>query len=102
MSFFNFDIPCPSCGYNLRGLSLERGCPECGLKVVSTHLPTNPRERTGKIEAEVEEHLRQQELLAARERRLDQLLTAWEMRGERFDRLVDQVDQRIKRMDREE
>ena len=24
------DLPCPRCGYNLRGLNYGRNCPECG------------------------------------------------------------------------
>lgn len=32
------DLPCQSCGYNLRGLQLEQACPECGLSVVNSRL----------------------------------------------------------------
>jgi hypothetical protein len=27
------DLPCPGCGYNLRGLNYGRNCPECGLAI---------------------------------------------------------------------
>jgi len=27
------DLPCPGCGYNLRGLNYGRACPECGLAI---------------------------------------------------------------------
>ena len=27
------DLPCVACGYNLRGLSLDGRCPECGMAV---------------------------------------------------------------------
>lgn len=29
---FDRDAPCPSCGYNLRGLPLGNACPECGAQ----------------------------------------------------------------------
>lgn len=32
------DVPCLSCGYNLRSLSVRDGCPECGLRVRATLL----------------------------------------------------------------
>ena len=32
------DLPCASCRYNLRGLSVRVGCPECGLPVGTTIL----------------------------------------------------------------
>ncbi|NBC10209.1 MAG: hypothetical protein GVY24_00555 [Planctomycetes bacterium] len=37
------DVPCPGCGYNLRGLSAAR-CPECGREVTFPSL-TSPRVR---------------------------------------------------------
>lgn len=30
------DTPCPECGYNLRGLRLDRMCPECGRPTADT------------------------------------------------------------------
>ena len=30
------DLPCHSCGYNLRGLSLDGRCPECNLEVATS------------------------------------------------------------------
>ena len=30
------DLPCKTCGYNLRGLSFEGACPECGSPVADT------------------------------------------------------------------
>jgi len=32
------DLPCASCGYNLRGLSVRGNCPECGVPVRATIL----------------------------------------------------------------
>lgn len=32
------DLPCVSCGYNLRGLSIRGACPECGTAVKATIL----------------------------------------------------------------
>lgn len=32
------DLPCISCGYNLRGLSIRSMCPECGIRVRATIL----------------------------------------------------------------
>ncbi|MCC6659887.1 MAG: hypothetical protein IT437_03275 [Phycisphaerales bacterium] len=38
------DLPCPECGYNLRGLVIPR-CPECGLQITAAELPRQqPRE----------------------------------------------------------
>src|SRR5436189_5843183 len=85
MPFFNTDVPCPSCGYNLRGLSLGHGCPECGLKVVSNEFTADERVEMKRIEAEVEENLRQMEEEKARREQLGEVLAAWERRGERFD-----------------
>jgi uncharacterized membrane protein len=31
------DLPCPRCGYNLRGLNYGRNCPECGSPIELTH-----------------------------------------------------------------
>src|SRR3954470_17116108 len=92
MPFFTFDIPCPSCGYNLRGLSLDRGCPECGLKVVSSTLLPNEAASVKQIEAEVEANLKLQSETQARERRIDDLLSAWERRGERFDEMLARIE----------
>src|SRR5690242_12184693 len=89
MPFFTTDVPCPSCGYNLRGLSLGNGCPECGLKVVSNELTPDERIETKRIEAEVEENLRQMEEEKAQRDQIAAFLAAWERRGERFDRLLD-------------
>lgn len=36
-SIFDFDIACPKCGYNLRGL-VERRCPECGSTFSPRHV----------------------------------------------------------------
>lgn len=30
------DVPCPDCGYNLRGLRLDGRCPECGRPTIDT------------------------------------------------------------------
>ena len=101
MPFFNHDIPCPSCGYNLRGLSLDRGCPECGLKIVAASLSPEARAKIQSIEDEVEENLRRQEHHAAMERRLCEFLAAWEQRGERFDRLLDALEEILRHSGKE-
>ncbi|MCA9295327.1 MAG: hypothetical protein KC983_02400 [Phycisphaerales bacterium] len=31
-----FDLPCKTCGYNLRGRTLDAVCPECGTPLSST------------------------------------------------------------------
>jgi uncharacterized repeat protein (TIGR04138 family) len=36
----NFDLPCRSCGYNLRGLTGKHRCPECGLRIWRTLMRT--------------------------------------------------------------
>lgn len=99
MPFFDSDIPCPGCGYNLRGLSLGRGCPECGLKIVSNTPPGGERRRAEVFDAEIEETLKQQEESAARQKRLDDLLTAWEQRGRRVDHVLDRLEQILRRRD---
>ncbi|MFM1803922.1 MAG: hypothetical protein RL136_801 [Planctomycetota bacterium] len=39
-------LPCPACGYDLRGRSRSIRCPECGAKVPRTlRLPPSPHER---------------------------------------------------------
>jgi hypothetical protein len=39
----NLDVPCASCGYNLRGLSSDGKCPECGASVArSLEIHLNP------------------------------------------------------------
>ena len=99
MPFFTTDVPCPSCGYNLRGLSLRHGCPECGLKVVSAELTPDEVSRADRIDAEVEQHLRQVEDERARREQVASLLTSWERRGERFDRLLDRIEKLLDRND---
>ncbi len=37
------DLPCATCGYNLRTLPREGRCPECGQDVRDSILPTSPR-----------------------------------------------------------
>ena len=97
MPYFTVDIACPSCGYNLRGLSLAHGCPECGLKIVSPELPAYERGQREQIEAEVEQNLRQMEQENQRQEQIDDLLGAWEKRGERFDRLLDRIERALDR-----
>ena len=96
MTFFNYDIPCPGCGYNLRGLSLGHGCPECGLQVVSDS-PAAQQRGVEELDAEIGETLKRQEEEAARQKRLDELVTAWETRGRRFDEVLDRVEQILRR-----
>jgi hypothetical protein len=36
------DLPCPGCGYNLRGLNYGRNCPECGLVIEPGDAPRDP------------------------------------------------------------
>ena len=100
MSFFTTDVPCPSCGYNLRGLTLGRGCPECGLKVTSDELASDDKTRMHRIEAEVEENLRRIEEERARQEGIAALLIAWERRGERFDRLLERIERLVERWER--
>jgi hypothetical protein len=101
MPFFNFDIPCPSCGYNLRGLSLDRGCPECGVKVVSLTQIPDEQAKTKLLEAEIEENLKQQEEQEAHKGRINAFLTDWERRGERFDRMLDRIEGVLGRLDKD-
>jgi len=99
MPFFTTDVPCPSCGYNLRGLSLGNGCPECGLKVVSNELTADERIDTKRIEDEVEENLRQMEEEKTKREQLTSFLAAWDRRGERFDRVLDRIEKFLDRND---
>jgi hypothetical protein len=91
MPFFTIDIPCPSCGYNLRGLSLGNGCPECGLKVISNEPTPAERTKTQRIEAEIEENLRQMEEQKATREQLAHFLAAWDRRGAQFDHLLNRL-----------
>lgn len=93
MTFFNCDIPCLGCGYNLRGLSIGHGCPECGLKVTSKSFPIAEKAGLHQIEDEIERNLAAREDRESRRRRMDDLIAEWEKRGERFDRLLDQIQQ---------
>jgi len=102
MSFFTTDIPCPSCGYNLRGLSLSHGCPECGLKVVSNEMTPDERIETRRLDAEVEENLRQMEEEKARQEQVTNFLAAWDRRGERFDRVLDRIEKLLDRYEADE
>lgn len=102
MAYFTTDIPCPSCGYNLRGLSLDHGCPECGLKIVSTHPVVEDKWRTRRIESEIDENLRIIAEEEARRARQDALVAGWEKRGERFDRILDRVEKLLDRFEPEE
>lgn len=46
------DVPCPDCGYNLRGLRLDGRCPECGRPTIDTF--ARPlRARTGVLAEEM-------------------------------------------------
>jgi hypothetical protein len=99
MPFFTADVPCPSCGYNLRGLSLGHGCPECGVKIVSNELTPGERAETKRIEAEVEENLRSMEEEKARRDQIAAFLAAWEHRGQRFDLILDRVEKILDRYD---
>lgn len=36
------DWHCPTCGYNLRGLTLGRNCPECGQSITKIGMPGDP------------------------------------------------------------
>jgi hypothetical protein len=46
------DVPCPDCGYNLRGLRLDGKCPECGRPTIDTF--ARPlRSRTGVLAEEM-------------------------------------------------
>jgi hypothetical protein len=92
MTSFNADIPCPACGYNLRGLTPHHACPECGWKAPPPVLTPAERARIKQLEAEVEESLRQQEEESARRQRHEAFLAAWDRRGERLDRMLDQLE----------
>jgi DNA-directed RNA polymerase subunit RPC12/RpoP len=98
MPYFSHDISCPSCGYNLRGLSLYIGCPECGLKVVSNSLKEDEDAHIKQIEAEVGENLRLQEEMEARNKCAEELIAIWQRRGERFDQLLDQLESVLSRL----
>ena len=41
--FIEDDLPCATCGYNLRTLPRKGRCPECGQDVRDSVLPTSPR-----------------------------------------------------------
>ena len=36
IEIIDFDVRCPSCGYNLRGLEVNHSCPECGTFTYQT------------------------------------------------------------------
>jgi hypothetical protein len=97
MPSFTTDVPCPSCGYNLRGLSLGHGCPECGLKVVSTDVLPEVQLERKRLEAEIAENLRKMGEDAAHQERLVKFLLDWENRGERLDRLLDRVEKLLEK-----
>jgi hypothetical protein len=100
MPYFNVDVPCPSCGYNLRGLSLGHGCPECGLKVISTALTENEQKSTKRIDAEIEENLRLMESEEKRRKQIVDFVSSWEQRGERFDKVLERIEKMLDRHER--
>lgn len=101
MKFINTDLPCPNCGYNLRGLQSDHPSPECGLKILGD-LEEPGRRKVDRLDEELDEHLQEQESSAAREQRIESLLSSWEARGVRFDRLVDRIEQMLERVERKE
>lgn len=101
MKFVNTDLPCPNCGYNLRGLQSDHPCPECGLKILGD-LEEPGRRKVDRLDEEIDEHLQEQENSAAREQRINELLSSWEARGVRFDQLLDRIEQMLERVDRKE
>ncbi len=100
MAFLNIDLRCPKCRYNLRGLEIGNRCPECGLNVFA-----EPGDAIGRgvenLDRELAEQLQLQEDDAARRLRLDTLINSWEERGDRFNRLLDRMEEVLKKIDGE-
>jgi hypothetical protein len=106
---FNHDLPCPRCGYNLRGLPIDEPCPECGLMVerpaAAPPAPgITPPAWRGRAAENVAGFDRQQDELALAAERLlradealrrhETLLTRWEQLITRIERVLDRIEQK--------
>jgi hypothetical protein len=99
----NHDLPCPGCGYNLRGVPYDHPCPECGL-MVDRQSPAAPTfgSNSRRTPETVQEFDRQQDelslaaerLLRADEalRRHETLLVRWEQLITRIERVLDRIE----------
>ena len=84
------DLHCLVCGYNLRGLTPDRNCPECGLHVQRT-LDLGDPDRAMK---------QQQARGEVLDARYDAVLGKWEEHARRTDQLLDAIEALVQRLDR--
>jgi DNA-directed RNA polymerase subunit RPC12/RpoP len=94
---WNFDVRCPTCGYNLRGLPIVNRCPDCGRPAVTRQLDDEAL-RIERLDAEIAERLQLDAEAVAQQQRIETLIAAWEERGRRFDKLMELAEARLREM----
>ncbi|HSV12813.1 MAG TPA: hypothetical protein VLI90_01040 [Tepidisphaeraceae bacterium] len=98
----NHDLPCPGCGYNLRGVPYDHPCPECGLNVQRQPPVGIFDSAKRRATPTVEDFDRQQDELALAAERLlradealrrhETLLARWEQLITRIERILDRME----------
>jgi predicted nuclease with TOPRIM domain len=105
VQYITSDLACPICKYNLRGLPIDHACPECGLKIdrhVSFDDPHGKKrdrliEEFDSMMEEREKLERAAQEAAAFNDRQARLIARWEQLSDRFERLMDAVEQKMSR-----